>query len=235
MEMSIHINADKNQIADKVLLPGDPLRAKHIAETFLENAECYNTVRNMLGFTGTYKGKRVSVQGTGMGMPSMGIYAGELMTSYGVKTAIRIGTCGSIHPDIRLRDVLAAVGAATDSNMNHDRFGSISFAPTASFELMRRAYEAAKQQGISLTFGNVYTSDKFYDDRLQEKTALMRDYGVMAVEMETAELYTLAAKHGVSALTLLTVSDSLITNEQTTAEERQTTFNEMIKIALEII
>jgi purine-nucleoside phosphorylase len=233
--MSIHINADKNAIADKVLLPGDPLRAKHIAETFLEDVKCYNTVRNMLGFTGTYKGKRVSIQGTGMGMPSISIYANELMTSYGIKTAIRVGTCGSIHPDIKLRDVLAAVGAATDSNMNLDRFGSISFAPTADFELMRRAYEAAKQQGITLTFGNIYTSDKFYDDRLKEKTSLMRDYGVMAVEMETAELYTLAAKHGVSALTLLTVSDSILTNEQTTAEERQTTFNEMIKIALEII
>lgn len=233
--MSIHINADKNAIADKVLLPGDPLRAKHIAETFLEDVKCYNTVRNMLGFTGTYKGKRVSIQGTGMGMPSISIYANELITSYGIKTAIRVGTCGSIHPDIKLRDVLAAVGAATDSNMNLDRFGSISFAPTADFELMRRAYEAAKQQGITLTFGNIYTSDKFYDDRLKEKTSLMRDYGVMAVEMETAELYTLAAKHGVSALTLLTVSDSILTNEQTTAEERQTTFNEMIKIALEII
>lgn len=233
--MSIHINADKHAIADKVLLPGDPLRAKHIAETFLEDAKCYNTVRNMFGYTGTYKGKRVSVQGTGMGMPSISIYANELMTSYGVKTAIRIGTCGSIHPNIKLRDVLAAVGAATDSNMNLDRFGSISYAPTANFELMLRAYEAARDLGIPIKFGNIYTSDKFYDDRLQEKIGLMRDYGVMAVEMETAELYTLAAKHGVSALTLLTVSDSLVTNEQTTAEERQTTFNEMIKIALEII
>lgn len=233
--MSLHINASENAIADKVLLPGDPLRAKHIAETFLTDAECYNTVRNMLGFTGTYKGKRVSVQGTGMGMPSIGIYANELMTSYKVKTAIRIGTCGTINSNIKLREVIAAVGAATDSNMNHDRFGTISFAPTADFELMRRAYEAAKQHDIHVTFGNVYTSDKFYDDRLQEKVGLLRNYGVMAVEMETAELYTLAAKHGVSALTLLTVSDSILSNEQTTAEERQTTFHEMVEIALEII
>ncbi|HHT66517.1 MAG: purine-nucleoside phosphorylase [Caldicoprobacterales bacterium] len=233
--MSIHINAPENAIADKVLLPGDPLRAKHVAETFLTDVVCYNTVRNMLGFTGTYKGKRVSVQGTGMGVPSIGIYAYELMTSYKVKTAIRIGTCGTIHPDIGLREVVAAIGAATDSNVNIDRFGTISYAPTADFELMRRAYEAAKQHGIHVTFGNVYTSDKFYDDRLQEKVALLRNYGVLAVEMETAELYTLAARHGVSALTLLTVSDSIITNEQTSAEERQTTFHDMVEIALEII
>jgi len=233
--MSIHINAPENAIADKVLLPGDPLRAKHIAETFLSDVVCYNTVRNMFGFTGYYKGKRVSVQGTGMGMPSMGIYANELMTSYGVKTAIRVGTCGSIHPDIKLKDLVAAVGATTDSNMNHDRFGSISYAPIADFDLMRKAYEAAKEAGIHINFGNVYTSDKFYDDRLEEKISLLRRYGVMAIDMETAELYTLAAKHGVSALTIMTVSDSLITKELTTAEERQTTFNDMIKIALEII
>lgn len=233
--MSIHINADKDAVADKVLLPGDPLRAKYIAETFLEDVTCYNTVRNMFGFTGTYKGKRVSVQGTGMGMPSMSIYANELMVDFEIKTAIRVGTCGSIHPDIRIRDVLAAVGACTDSNMNRDRFGSISFAPTANFELMLRASEAAHKLGIPIKFGNVFTSDKFYDDRLDEKTGLMRDYGVMAVEMETAELYTLAARYGVSALSLLTVSDSIVTNEQTTPEEREKTFNDMIRIALEII
>lgn len=230
-----HNAANPGDIADKVLLPGDPLRAKFIAENFLEDPVCYNEVRGMYGFTGTYKGKRVSVQGTGMGMPSMSIYANELMEFYGAKRLIRVGTCGSIHPDIKLKDVVIALGSCTDSNMNHDRFGSISFAPTASFSLLEAAYQLAVKEGMPAVVKNVFTSDKFYDDRIKEKTQLMADYGVAAVDMETCELYSLAAKHGVEALTLMTVSDSLVTGEACTPEERQTTFKDMMKIALEII
>lgn len=230
-----HNSANIGDIAEKILLPGDPMRAKYIAETFLEDVVCYNEVRGMLGFTGTYKGKRVSVQGTGMGMPSMGIYANELMEVYGCKHLIRVGTCGGLKEDIKLKDVVIAIGSTTDSNMNRDRFGDISFAPVANFELLKNAYDEAKRQNVNAVVSNVYTSDKFYDDRGKEKNALVASYGCVAVDMETCELYTLAAKHGVAALTMLTVSDHLITGEQCSTEERQTTFNEMIKVALEII
>lgn len=233
--MSLHINAPEGAIANKILLPGDPLRAKYIAEKYLEKTVCYNTVRGMLGFTGTYKGQRVSVQGTGMGMPSIGIYANELMASYGVKTLIRVGTCGAIQPDLALRDIVMASAATTDSNMNHDRFGSTSFAPCANFYLLNTAYEAAKARSLEAKIGNIFTSDKFYDDRLEEKIALLRSYGILAVDMETAELYTLAARHGAAALTIMTVSDSLVTHEKTTAEERQTSFDTMIRLALDVI
>ncbi len=230
-----HNQADAGQIAEKILLPGDPMRAKFIAENFLEDPVCYNEVRGMYGYTGSYKGKRVSVQGTGMGMPSMHIYASELMEVYGVKNLIRVGTCGGLKSTVHLKDVVIAMGASTDSNMNKDRFGSISFAPTASFELLQKAYEEARKQGVNSFVGNVFTSDKFYDDHGKEKNELMASYGVAAVDMETCELYTLAAKHGVNALTMLTVSDDLVTGERCTAEERQTTFQDMIRIALEIV
>lgn len=230
-----HNAAGKDEIADKILLPGDPMRAKFIADTFLENCFCYNTVRGMLGFTGTYKGKRVSVQGTGMGMPSMHIYASELMTEYKVKDLIRVGTCGGLTEKVQLKDVVIAIGATTDSNMNRDRFGSISFAPTASFELLRKAYDEAARQGIEAFVSNIFTSDKFYDDRGKEKNELAASYGCVGVDMETCELYTLAAKHGVNALTMLTVSDDLVRGLQCSAEERQTTFLNMIKIALEAV
>ena len=230
-----HNSANFGDIAEKVLLPGDPMRARYIAENFLEDAVCYNTVRGMFGYTGTYKGKRVSVQGTGMGMPSMGIYANELMEFYGCKQLIRVGTCGSLKEGVNLKDVVIAIGSTTDSNMNKDRFGSISFAPVANFELLKKAYEEAEIQNINAIVSNVFTSDKFYDDRGSEKIALVASYGCVAVDMETCELYTLAAKHGVDALTMLTVSDHLITGEKCTTEERQTTFNDMIKVALEII
>jgi len=189
----------------------------------------------MLGYTGTYKGKKVSVQGTGMGIPSISIYASELMAFYDVKTLIRVGTCGSIHPDIHLKDVVIAMGASTDSNMNHDRFGSISFAPTASFGLLDRAYHMALDEKMTAVVANVFTSDKFYDDSFEQKKKLLSSYGVAAVDMETCELYSLAARHGADALTLMTVSDSLVTGEHCTAEERQTSFSDMIRIALEII
>lgn len=230
-----HNNANVGDIADKVLLPGDPMRAKYIAETFLEDTTCYNEVRGMYGFTGIYKGKRISVQGTGMGMPSMHIYANELMQVYGVKKLIRVGTCGSIRQEIHLRDIIIALGATTDSNMNHDRFGNISFAPTASFELLKKAFDEAKRENVKAIVSNVFTSDKFYDDKGKEKNKLVASYGVSAVDMETCELYTLAAKYGVEALTMLTVSDDLVNGGCCSAQERQIAFCDMIRIALEII
>lgn len=230
-----HNAASVGDIAEQILLPGDPMRAKFIADTFLEDVKCYNTIRGMLGFTGTYKGKRVSVQGTGMGMPSMHIYASELMTEYGVKNLIRVGTCGGLTESVQLKDVIIAMGATTDSNMNRDRFGSISFAPVASFDLLKKAYDESHSQGIHVIVSNIFTSDKFYDDREKEKNKLVASYGCVGVDMETCELYTLAAKHGVNALTMLTVSDDLVRNLQCSAQERQTTFSNMIKIALEIV
>lgn len=229
--MSIHINAKENEIAETVLLPGDPLRAKYIAETFLENAKCYNEVRNMFGFTGTYKGKRISVQGTGMGVPSISIYINELMQSYNVQKLIRVGTCGAIQKDVKVRDVILAMGASTDSQMNRLTFGRVDYAPIANFELLKIAYEAGIEKGLNLKVGNVFTEDMFYNDNAElEKWA---QYQILAVEMETAALYTLAAKFNRQALSVLTVSDHLLTGEETTAEERQTTFNDMIEVSLE--
>lgn len=233
--MSIHINAARGAVAEDILLPGDPLRAKFIAEHFLTDAVCYNEVRGMLGYTGYYEGKRVSVQGTGMGVPSIGIYVHELMEQFGVKRAIRVGTCGALVEGLNIRDIVIASAAHTDSNMNHDRFGSISFAPAADFTLLRSAYEAAVQAGARVRVGTVFTSDKFYDDRGDEKTGLLSRYGALAVDMETAELYTLGAKFGAAALTILTVSDSLVTHEAVGPEERQSSFREMVRIALSIL
>lgn len=230
-----HNHAKMGDIAETVLLPGDPLRAKYIADTFLEDVVQFNSVRNMLGFTGTYKGKRVSVMGTGMGVPSISIYTEELCKFYGVKNMIRVGTCGSMQKAVVLRDVVIAMSASTDSAFNLNRFNGQSYAPTASFELLNKAYNAAVEQGIKPVVGNILTSDVFYgdDDALVtwEKWA---QYGVICAEMETAALYTIAAKYGVNALTLLTVSDSIVTHESTTPEERQETFNDMVKIALEL-
>lgn len=230
--MSIHIGAKQGEIADIVLLPGDPLRAKFIAETFLEDVVQYNEVRNMFGFTGTYKGKRVSVQGTGMGVPSISIYATELMKDYGVQKLIRVGTCGAIQKDVKVRDVILAQTATTDSRMNEVIWGGgIDFAPTADFDLLYKAYNSGNDAGLNLKVGNVYTADMFYSDEQQyEKLA---KYGVLAVEMETAALYTLAAKYGRQALSVLTVSDHILTGEATSSEERQTTFKDMMVVALE--
>ncbi|SOC37444.1 purine-nucleoside phosphorylase [Ureibacillus acetophenoni] len=229
--MSIHINAKQGDIADIILLPGDPLRAKYIAETFLEDVTCYNEVRNMLGFTGTYKGKRVSVQGTGMGVPSISIYVTELMQEYGVQKLIRVGTCGAIQKDVKVRDVILGQGATTDSKMNEIIFNGIDYAPIADFDLLLKAYNAGKAAGLNLKVGNVMTADMFYSDENQNEK--LAQYGVLAVEMESAALYTLAAKFGRQALSVLTVSDHIITGEVTTAEERQTTFKDMIVVALE--
>ncbi|MFY0545678.1 purine-nucleoside phosphorylase [Brevibacillus sp. H7] len=230
--MSVHIGAKANEIAETILLPGDPLRAKYIAETFLEGAECYNNVRGMLGFTGTYKGKRVSVQGTGMGVPSISIYIHELMESYGVQNLIRVGTCGAIQEDIKVRDVIIAMSASTDSAANRIRFNGIDYAPTASFELLHKAYQTAMERNLSVKVGNVFTSDTFYHDSM-DPYKLWAKYQVLAVEMETSALYTLAAKFKRNALSILTVSDHILTGEATSSEERQTTFNEMIEVALE--
>ncbi|WP_044896283.1 purine-nucleoside phosphorylase [Bacillus alveayuensis] len=229
--MSVHIGAKKGEIAETILLPGDPLRAKYIAEHFLENATCYNEVRGMLGFTGTYKGKKVSVQGTGMGVPSISIYVNELIREYDVQKLIRVGSCGAIQKDVKVRDVILAMSASTDSQMNRQTFGGVDYAPTANFDLLKQAYDVALKRGIDVKVGNVFTADMFYNDNAElEKWA---QYGILAIEMETAALYTLAAKFGRKALSVLTVSDHVITGEETTAHERQTTFNDMIKIALE--
>ncbi|AST56627.1 purine-nucleoside phosphorylase [Thermoanaerobacterium thermosaccharolyticum] len=231
--MSIHIGAKEGEIANTVLLPGDPLRAKYIAENFLSDVKCYNEVRGMYGYTGNYKGKRVSVQGTGMGIPSISIYVNELIESYNVKNLIRIGTCGSMQPDINIRDVILAMSSSTDSAINRIRFNGMDYAPTASFKLLKKAYDAATSMGINVKVGNVLSSDTFYNDD-KDSWKLWAKFGVLAVEMETAGLYTLAAKYGVNALTILTVSDSLVTGHATSAEERQKTFNDMIEIALNI-
>ncbi len=230
--MSIHIVADKNSVAETVLLPGDPLRAKHIAETYLTDVVQYNEIRGMYGFTGTYHNQRVSVQGTGMGMPSFSIYAQELIDNYGAQRLIRVGTCGTMQADLRLKDVLIVQGADSDSGMNPSRFGSYQFAPTATFSLLKKAYETAERMGISFKVGNVFTSDQFYDIQGDRKKAIAQSLGTMAVDMETAELYTLAHMKGVQALTLLTVSDSLLSGEQVPPKDRQTTFDAMILLAL---
>ena len=229
--MSVHINAKKGEIADTILLPGDPLRAKYIAETFLEDVICYNEVRNMFGYTGTYKGKRISVQGTGMGVPSISIYITELMQEYDVQKLIRVGTCGSIHKDVKIRDVIIAQSASTNSKVNELIFNGISYAPIADFDLLYKAYNAGIEKGLNLRVGNVFTEDIFYNEFAEhEKWA---QYGILGLEMESSALYTLAAKFGRKALAILTVSDHLLTGEVTTPEERQTTFNDMIVVALD--
>jgi purine nucleoside phosphorylase len=230
--MSIHIAAKNGEIADTVLLPGDPKRAKWIAENFLENAVCYTDIRGMLGFTGTYKGRRISVQGTGMGIPSMSIYITELMKDYGVKTLIRVGSAGSYQEDIKIRDIVVALSTSTDSNINNRRFKGASFAPTVNFDLLSKVLKTAEEKNIKIKAGNILTSDEFYNDDASyfKKWA---EFGVLAVEMETAALYTLASKYKAKALSILTISDSLVSPEITSSEEREKTFNEMIELALE--
>jgi purine-nucleoside phosphorylase len=231
--MSIHIGAQKGDIAETVLLPGDPLRAKWIAETYLEDVFCYNKVRNMFGYTGTYKGRRISVQGTGMGVPSISIYAHELINDYNVKNLIRVGSAGSYQKSVKLRDIVIAMAASSTSGINQYRFQGADFAPTASFNLFQQAIEKAKEKNIEVKAGNVLTSDEFYADEF-ESYQLWSKFGVLCVEMESSGLYTIAAKHGVNALSLLTISDSLVTEEKTTTEEREKTFKGMVEIALEL-
>jgi len=233
--LSTHINANVGDIAEIVLLPGDPLRAKYIAETYLENPVCYNQVRGMYGFTGTYNGVRVSVQGTGMGMPSLSIYVNELLRFYGVKKLIRVGSCGAMQENVKIRDVILAQAATNTSNMMNRRFPGINYAPIADFELLHNTYMTAKDHGMHVHVGNILSEDSFYEDYNSNRNAKLVDYNILAVEMEAAELYTLAAKHKAQALCVLTVSDSLVTQEETTAEEREKTFGEMIKLVLDTV
>ena len=229
--MSVHIGAKKGEIAETVLLPGDPMRAKWIAEAFLENPICYNDVRGMLGFTGTYQGKKISVQGTGMGIPSTLIYTHELINDYGVKNLIRVGSAGSFQKEVEIRNIVIAMSASTNSGLNSIRFNGADYAPTVSFELFQKVLEIAKKKNIPLKAGNILSSDEFYADEF-ESYKKWADYGVLCVEMETNGLYTVAAKYKVNALSILTISDSLVTGERTTSEERVQTFKEMIEIAL---
>lgn len=232
--MSLHIGAEPGQIAPYVLMPGDPLRAKWIAENFLEDAEQYTDIRNMLGYTGTYKGIRISSQGSGMGMPSFGIYCTELFKDYDVQTIIRVGSAGGLRDEVKIRDLVLAQGACTDSNLNNLRFEGINFAPIADFELLQAAYSVGEQRGDRMHVGNCFSSDSFYNDRA-ELVSRTAEYGTFAVEMEAAALYTLAAKYGRKGLAILTISDHLLTGEETSALERQESFGDMVEMALETI
>jgi purine-nucleoside phosphorylase len=229
--MSIHLGAAAGQIAPRVLFPGDPLRAKWIAETYLEEAVCYTTVRNMLGYTGSYEGQPVTVQGSGMGQPSLAIYVNELFREYDVQQIVRVGSCGAMAESLRLRDVVLAMSAATDSSMNRIRFEGLDYAATADFDLLRAAHAAATEARLTPVVGQIFSSDSFYSDR-PELMMRMVEYGVVAVEMESNALYTLAAKHGRRALSVCTVSDHLTRHEATTAMEREQTFGDMVSIAL---
>jgi purine-nucleoside phosphorylase len=230
--MSIHIAAKPGDIADTVLMPGDPLRAKWAAETFLENPVCINEVRGMLGFTGTWKGNRVTIHGSGMGMPSLSIYANELLRDYGAKTLIRIGSCGAMQRHIGLRDVILAMTASTLSTPSRGIFRELNFAPCADYGLLQAAYRAAEGKGSPIHVGGIYSSDVFYDER-PDLNEQMERHGILAVEMEAAVLYTLAARHGARALAVLTVSDHLLTEEALPSADRQSSFSDMVEIALE--
>lgn len=228
-----HITAQNGEIAERVLLPGDPLRAKLVAETFLKNSHCYNEIRGALGFTGEYKDVMVSIQATGMGQPSASIYATELFTQYGVRKVIRTGTAGALHKDIKLKTVVLGMSASTDSALNAQYFNGFGYAPTSDFELLKTAHDIAQSKGFNCKVGSIITSDVFYDE--DERWKMWAKYGCLAVEMETAALYMLASKYGVQALSILTISDNVATKEATTAKERQTTFLDMMELSLETI
>jgi purine-nucleoside phosphorylase len=236
LKMSIptpHNEAKAGDIAKTVLMPGDPLRAKFIAETYLEDVVCFNNVRNMLGYTGTYKGKKVSVMGGGMGIPSIGIYSYELFHFYDVDNIIRIGSAGGIAEDIKLRDIVIGMGASTNSNFAAQYQLPGTYAPIADFGLLRKAVEAADKMNIKTVVGNILSSDTFYDDN-QDANSLWRKMNILAVEMEAAALYMNAARAGKKALCILTISDHVFTGESLSAEDRQLTFRDMMEIALEI-
>ncbi|MFJ7729781.1 purine-nucleoside phosphorylase [Neobacillus sp. NPDC097160] len=232
--MSVHLGAKKGDIAELVLLPGDPLRAKFVAEHFLDEAYCYNEVRGMYGYTGLYKGVQVSVQGTGMGNPSMSIYATELINDYGAKKLIRIGTCGAMQKELKIRDIILAQAVSSDSNLTEKIFYGCNYAPTADFSLLMKAYQQAQSKKANVYVGNIYNSDEFYRETLDRLHKFM-DFGVLAVEMESTALYTLAAKYGVKALSILTVGSQLLTNERLTHKESEQSFYEMVEIALNTI
>ncbi|SDT52735.1 purine-nucleoside phosphorylase [Jiangella sp. DSM 45060] len=232
--MSTHIAAAPGEIAETVLLPGDPLRAEWIAKTYLDDVTCYSQVRNMLGFTGTFRGQRISVQGTGMGQPSISIYVHELLAEYGAKTLVRVGSCGGLLADVAIRDLVIGISAATESSMNALRFEGFHYAPTADFSLVRAYVEKAEAAGARYHVGQIFSTDSFYHDRPELRDRLT-EYGVMAVEMEAAALYTLAAKFGARAVAVCTVSDNLVTGEETSADERERTFAEMVELALDAV
>lgn len=229
-----HINAADGAFAETVLMPGDPLRAKYIAENFLDDAVEVTNVRNMLGFTGTYKGKRVSVMGSGMGIPSCSIYATELIREYGVKNIIRVGSCGAVSKEIKVRDVIIGLGASTDSKVNRARFKGHDFAAIASYELLEKAVNAARSLGIQARVGNIFSADLFYTPE-PEMFDTLEKYNILGVEMEAAGLYGVAAEEGANALCILTVSDHIRTGEKTTSDERQTSFNDMLIVALDSV
>ena len=230
--MTVHIGAKPGEIAETVLMPGDPLRAKWAAETFLENPVCVNEVRGMLGFTGTWRGHPVTIHGSGMGMPSLSIYANELIRDYGAKTLIRIGSAGAMQEAVRLRDIVLAMTSSTLSTPSRGMFRELNFAPSADFGLLAAAHAAAMAKGIPTHVGGIYSSDVFYDERPDLNEQMMR-HGVLAVEMEAAELYILAARYGVRALAVLTISDHLLTHEALPSADRQSSFRDMVEVALE--
>ncbi|CUH99038.1 purine-nucleoside phosphorylase [Leisingera aquaemixtae] len=230
--MTIHIGAAKGDIAETVLMPGDPYRAKWAAETFLEDAKLVNKVRGMLGYTGTWKGHRVSIQGSGMGMPSLSIYANELIRDYGAKTLIRIGSCGGMQDKVKLRDVILAMTATTLNSPSSGIFRELNFAPCADWGLLQAAAQAAAKRSADTHIGGIYSSDVFYDERPDLNEQMVR-HGILGVEMEAAELYTLAARHGCRALAVLTVSDHLGTGEALPSDQRERSFGDMVEIALE--
>lgn len=229
--MTIHIGAKPDEIAQTVLLPGDPYRAKWAAETFLDDATLVNEVRGMLGYTGMWNGHRVTIQGSGMGMPSLSIYANELIRDYGAKTLIRIGSCGGMQPQVAIRDVILAMTASTLSTPSSGIFKELNFAPCADYGLLRAAADAAQAKGVTTHVGGIYSSDVFYDERPDLNEQMTR-HGILGVEMEAAELYNLAARHSVRALAVLTVSDHLQTGEALPAADRERSFGDMVEIAL---
>ena len=230
--MTIHIGASEGDIAETVLMPGDPYRAKWAAENFLQDARLVNEVRGMLGFTGTWKGNRVTIQGSGMGMPSLSIYANELIRDFGAKTLIRIGSCGGMQPQVKLRDVILAMTATTVGSPSRSIFREVNYAPVADWSLLQAAANAATSRDIGLHVGGIYSSDTFYDERPDLNEQMVR-HGILGVEMEAAELYTLAARHNCRALAVLTVSDHLGTGEALPSDQRERSFGDMVEIALE--
>lgn len=229
--MTIHIGAKPGDIAETVLMPGDPYRAKWAAETFLESPKLVNQVRGMLGFTGTYKGAPVTIHGSGMGMPSLSIYANELIRDYGAKTLIRIGSCGGMQPQVKLRDIIIAMTASSLSTPSSGMFKELNFAPCADYGLLSAAVAEARGKDVGLHVGGIYSSDVFYDERPDLNEQMVR-HGILGVEMEAAELYNLAARYGVRALAVLTVSDHLQTGEALPSDQREKSFGDMVEIAL---
>ncbi|NYS59512.1 purine-nucleoside phosphorylase [Vreelandella salicampi] len=229
-----HINAAQGDFADTVLMPGDPLRAQYIVDTYLENVRQVNDVRNMFGYTGTYKGREISVMGHGMGIPSVSIYAKELITDYGVKSLIRVGSCGAVRDDVNVRDVVIGMGASTDSKVNRMRFNDHDFAAIADFELTQHAVAAAKAKGVPVKAGNIFSADLFYNPQT-EMAEMLKRYGIVGVEMEAAGLYGVAAEFGARAMTICTVSDHILKGDSLSSADRQTTFDDMMLIALDTV